>query len=87
MFEAIKKRVPVDIIAEEPRRTVSMECDRYTCLTTTKKECSESLQIEVEEEEEEASYLDLDFKEENIVQAMVYSEIFGKPKSKRRKRR
>jgi hypothetical protein len=30
--------------------------------------------------------LDLDFKEENIVQAMVYSEIFGKPKSKRRKR-
>lgn len=37
-------------------------------------------------EKEKLPYLDLDFKEENIVQAMVYSEIFGKPKSKRRKR-
>jgi len=30
--------------------------------------------------------LDLDFSEENILQAVVYSEIFGKPKAKRRRR-
>lgn len=30
--------------------------------------------------------LDLDFSEENIMQAIVYSEIFGKPKAKRRRR-
>lgn len=31
--------------------------------------------------------LDLDFGEENLMQAMVYKEIFGKPKAKRRRRR
>lgn len=41
---------------------------------------------EEEVKKEELPYLDLDFNEENIVQAMVYSEIFGKPKSMRRKR-
>lgn len=30
--------------------------------------------------------LDLDFREENIMQALVYAEIFGKPKAKRRRR-
>lgn len=39
-----------------------------------------------EVEKEELPYIDLDFNEENIVKAIVYSEIFGKPKSMRRKR-
>lgn len=30
--------------------------------------------------------LDIDFSEKNILQAVVYSEIFGKPKAKRRRR-
>jgi hypothetical protein len=39
-----------------------------------------------EVKKEELPYLDLDVNEKNIVKAMVYSEIFGKPKSMRRKR-
>ncbi|MGH4117837.1 hypothetical protein [Clostridium sp.] len=44
------------------------------------------LEVKKEEEKKELPYLDLDFNEKNIVQAIVYSEIFGKPKSMRRKR-
>ena len=84
MAEYRRKKVPIDVKAEDPRKSVSMEYDMYNCLTTTKKESTKSLQLEVEEEK--LPYLDLDFNEENIVQAMVYSEIFGKPKSRRRKR-
>lgn len=84
MFKSSNKIVPLDMNAEQHRKTVSMEYEKYTCLTTIKKESSEFLQAEVEKEEE-LSYLDLDFSEENLVKAMVYSEIFGKPKSKRRK--
>jgi hypothetical protein len=92
MFESIKKRVPIGVTESETRKLVSMECKSYTCLTAIKKERPEALQLEVKKEvkkEEELPYLDLDldFNEENIMQAMVYSEIFGKPKSKRRKRR
>ncbi|MGH4126073.1 MAG: hypothetical protein ACREV6_24470 [Clostridium sp.] len=70
---------------EESENKESMECEGYIDLTTIKNGSPEPQQMEVEKEEE-LSYLDLDFKEENIMQAMVYSEIFGKPKSKRRKR-
>jgi hypothetical protein len=35
---------------------------------------------------EEKIGLDLDLKEENLMNAIVYGEIFGKPKSKRRRR-
>jgi hypothetical protein len=79
-----KKSVPIEDTEKESRGLASMEYQRYTCLTTTKKESPEALRVEVEKEE--MPYLDLDFKEENILQAVVYSEIFGKPKSKRRKR-
>ncbi|NMM64824.1 hypothetical protein HBE96_19670 [Clostridium sp. P21] len=37
--------------------------------------------------EEERVSIDLDFKEKNVVQAVVYSEIFGEPRAKRRRRR
>jgi hypothetical protein len=84
MAEYRRKNVPIDVTAEEPRKSVSMQYDMYNCLTTTKRENTKPLQLEVENEK--LPYLDLDFNEENIVQAMVYSEIFGKPKSKRRKR-
>lgn len=85
MFGSRKKRVPSEAEGEEPRKSASMEYARYNCSTTTKKEKTEAVKVEVERKEE-LSYLDLDFNEENIVKAMVYSEIFGKPKSKRRKR-
>ncbi len=85
MFKSRDKGVPKDVESENLRKLVSMEYARYNCSTTTKKEKPEVLKVEVERKEE-LSYLDLDFNEENIVQAMVYSEIFGKPKSKRRKR-
>ena len=84
MFKSINNSVPIDVENEDLRKLVSMEYARYTCSITEKKERSEALKVEVEKEE--LPYLDLDFNEENIVQAMVYSEIFGKPKSKRRKR-
>lgn len=84
MFKSRKKSAPIDVTEKEPRKSVSMEYARYTCLTTTSQEAPNVLKVDVEKEE--VPYLDLDFKEENIVQAMVYSEIFGKPKSKRRKR-
>lgn len=83
MFKFRKKSVPIDV-ADEPRKSVSAEYTRYTCLTKTNQRAPEVLKVEVEKEE--LPYLDLNFEKENIVQAMVYSEIFGKPKSKRRKR-
>lgn len=83
MFKFRNKRVPVEA-AEQPRKLSPMEYDRHNYVTTTKKESLESVPVEVEKEE--LPYIDLDFKEENIMQAMVYSEIFGKPKSKRRNR-
>lgn len=36
---------------------------------------------------EERTTMNLELKEENIMQAMVYSEILGKPRAKRRRRR
>ncbi|MCB2297647.1 hypothetical protein [Clostridium tagluense] len=83
MFKSINNGEPIEMDAEETRKSLSMEYESYT-LATSKNESLETAQVEVEKEE--LSYLDLDFKEENIVKAMVYSEIFGKPKSKRRKR-
>jgi len=85
IFKSRKKSAPIDIEAGEPRNSVSEKYASYNYVTTTNKENVETLQ-QVEEKPEELPYLDLNFKEENIVQAMVYSEIFGKPKSKRRKR-
>jgi hypothetical protein len=86
MFESIKKTIPIEVTAEQPRKLVSMECESYTCLTTTNKNKERLKPQQAEVEKEELPYLDLDFSEENLVKAMVYSEIFGKPKSKRRKR-
>lgn len=85
MFESIKNTIPIDVTAKRPRKSVSMEYESCTSLTKTNKERLKSLQEEADKEEE-LPYLDLDFNEENLVKAMVYSEIFGKPKSKRRKR-
>lgn len=34
----------------------------------------------------DTDFLNLDFTEENLMQAIVYTEIFGKPKAKRRRR-
>ncbi|MBU3143203.1 hypothetical protein [Clostridium sp. CF012] len=84
MFKSITNGELIEMQTEEPRKSVPMEYDRYTDLTTIKNENLEPQQLEVEKEE--MPYFDLDFKGENIMQAMVYSEIFAKPKSKRRKR-
>jgi hypothetical protein len=84
MDEYRRKHVPIYVTEEECKKSVSKEYDMYNCLNKTKKEGTKSLQLEVEKQK--LPYLDLDFNEENIVKAMVYSEIFGKPKSKRRKR-
>lgn len=36
--------------------------------------------------ENDINNIDLNFKEENLIQAVIYSEILGKPKAKRRRR-
>lgn len=36
--------------------------------------------------EKDTNNLELNFKEENLIQAVIYSEILGKPKAKRRRR-
>jgi hypothetical protein len=86
MFKFSNKIEPLDVKAEQSRKPVAIEYEMATCLNTTKKESIKPLHVEVTKEEE-LPYLDLDldFSEENLVKAMVYSEIFGKPKSKRRK--
>ena len=85
IFKSRKKSALAEIETEELRNSVSEQYASYNYVTTTNKENVETLQ-QVEEDPQELPYLDLNFKEENIVQVMVYSEIFGKPKSKRRKR-
>lgn len=88
MFNSRKKRALMDVETEEPRYSVSEQYANYSYLNATSKENEEELK-QVEEEENTEGLplgLNLDFKEENIVQAVIYSEIFGKPKSKRRKR-
>jgi len=89
MFSSRKKSVSIDEEVEYLRKSVSMEYARYDNVIAIKKERPQARKAEVEKKEvekDEVPCLDFDFNEENIVQAMVYSEIFGKPKCKRRKR-
>lgn len=90
MFKSSKRIETLNVEEEQARKPASMAYEMNNCLKTTSKEEIKPLHVEVKKKEELPYVdldldLDLDFSKENLVKAMIYSEILGKPKSKRRK--
>lgn len=60
--------------------------DEYLASDKKPNEGNETTFIGKKAVSDDTDFLNLDFTEENLMQAMVYTEIFGEPKAKRRRR-